>query len=197
MASRNGQNAKKLVGVVLIVIGVGADLIGILGTLTGWGEDTTEVVLAAETAETTTVAPASSATSDVSAAPATEPPTPTTTSPPAETPEGFLSAMGAALASADVEFLVGRLHPAVIERYSDEQCRASVVAFQDPTAAFEVTGVGEPEPYTWVTDGIETEIPATLSVDVIRTVEGAGQSITVHITEVDGTFRWFTDCTPA
>jgi hypothetical protein len=113
---------------------------------------------------------------------------------PAETPHEFLSALGAALASADADLLVARLHPEVIARYGEEQCRPYVVAIQDPTAAFEVLSVSDPEPYLWVTDGLETEIPDTLSVDVIRTIDGQGTSVTVHITEVDGQYTWFSDC---
>jgi len=81
------------------------------------------------------------------------------------------------MAAGDTKFLVTRLHPQVTVRYGAEQCTAMVATYLDPTYEIGVENLSRPADYQWVTDGLNTVIPAT-----------------VHLTEIDGAFTWFTDC---
>jgi len=192
MAGSAGK-VKSYLAIGVAAVGILADVVGILGAVGDWGGETTTVVLGTEAAgasesTTSTDAPA------VTEAPSTTQEPTTTTTVPAETPQQFLDALATAFATGDGEFAFSRLHPQVIARYGEDQCRARMTEISDPTAAFEVVAVSEPADYTWVTDSLSSVAQNTLSVDVIRTAGGTQVSVTVHITEIDGQFHWFTDC---
>ncbi len=171
------DGTKRVLGLTAAAIGIVANVVGIAGAFGDWGSSTTEVVLSVEPA---------------AAADAVE--ETTTTEVPAETAEEFLTALAAAIASGDTAFLTTHLHPEVAVRYGADQCAATVATYLDPTYAIEVLNVSEPADYQWVTDSLTTVIPETLSVEVLRTADGVQASATVHITEIDGAFTWFTDC---
>jgi hypothetical protein len=197
MAGNEEGRVRKTLGMVLVVVGIAADVVGIFGAVGDWGAKKTEVVLAAEVTDTTAAGAAgtTAAVPDTTAAPkTTTAPAPTTTVGPAETPEQFLTALGNGLATGDVDWLYSRLHPEVVKRYGETTCRAWLATLKDPASKFTVTSVGGVANYKWVTDGLSSDIPGTTSVDVVRTTSADELSLTVHITAIDNQFHWFTAC---
>lgn len=141
-------------------------------------------------------APTTSSASSVASATVTPPVslTTTTTVAPTETPEEFLTSLAAAYRTDDVDFLVTRLNPAVIDRFGDEACRANLTFPPDPTAAFTVKAVSAPMPYDYATDTRTTTVPDTLFVDVDQVGGGSTVAVTVHLTPIDGKLTWFRNC---
>ncbi len=166
-----------MLGAVAAIVGVALVAVGVLGTALDWGADTTRKAVAANRGKQTG--------EDGGQA--------------GETPAEFLSALATAVREGDVDFQLERLHPAVIERYGEDACRADLVTRTDPTHAFEVTTVrDQPEPFDYASDGLSETIPETVVVDANVTDNGQTQAVTTHLVEVDGEFRYFTDCgTPA
>ena len=103
--------------------------------------------------------------------------------------------MSAAITNRDSTFLSSRLHPAVIARYGKPACDAYTSSALTPVQ-FVVTEVKRPSVYEWTTDGHTTNVPDTNEVAVRQTVGSTTQDRAIHIARVDGTWRWFTDCTP-
>jgi len=143
------------------------------------------------------------------ATPATAPPT--TGPPPTEsaaatattvtldppTAEEFATDLATAQTEGDVEYLMARLHPAVIERYGTRQCRIHIrndVAGQAVT--WEIQGSAEPAPWDYASDGLTTTIDDVTIVTVLEPPDTEPREL--HFAPSDGTWRWFTDCgTPA
>src|SRR5712692_461907 len=50
-----------------------------------------------------------------------------------ESPQEFLDRLDAAVRKGDTDFRVARLHPAVIARYGEDQCRTFLAGKQDKT----------------------------------------------------------------
>jgi len=185
--------AKRLLGVALVVVGLAADVVGILGNVNSWGA-TNHVVLATppgpaspSTAPSTTTSPPSNGT------------TTTTTSATGETPTAFLDALAAAIRSGDVNFMLSRLNPAVVTRYGEAQCRAFLPSLTDVTAQFTVKQVGTPAPFNWATDANtpkarSTIVPNTLTIAVDDVLRGRTTAATVHVTKVGDHYTWFTNC---
>lgn len=204
--STNGRPSTPIV--VLAIVGLAFIVVGIGGTAAGWGAKTESSAASAVNptggAGTTTTTGSSQTTASTSSAatvaPTTTPPGPTSTSPtataPSETPESFLAQLASALRTGDTKFLDARLHPAVIERFGEAACIAALPALTDPTAAFTVKSVEKPAPYEWKIGDKSTTVPDTVAVQVTRTRKGQALDVTVHVTLVDGTYRWFTDCSP-
>ena len=142
--------------------------------------ETTSATASPTSAASTTIAPTESLT--------------TTSTVPAETPEVFLGLLAAAYRTDDVDFLVSRLNPAVIERFGVDACRANLTFTPDPTAAFTVKSVSEPQPYDFKTDTRTTTVPNTLFVDVDQVGGGSTQAVTVHLTPLNGQLTWFRNC---
>lgn len=115
-----------------------------------------------------------------------------------ETPDQFLPGLQQAERVRDTEFLVARLHPAVIERYGEDVCRSLFASEPpDPSSTFDIVGIDHTGPWDYTSDGQTTTIPDTVFVVTNRTVHSQPpQQVQVHIAPVDGQQRWFTDCTP-
>jgi len=112
-----------------------------------------------------------------------------------ETPQQFLDALSAAITNRDGTFLSSRLHPTVITRYGKAACDAYTSGGLTPVQ-FVVTEVKPPSSYAWTTDGQTTNVPDTNEVSVRLTAGGTTEARSIHLARVDGTWRWFTDCTP-
>jgi hypothetical protein len=190
-------SGKKLLALALVVVGVATMVVGILGTVNDWGATETQETLEPEVS-VVSVAPPQTLTSEPTTTPTTAATTTTAVAPttvaPAETPQQFLTLLADGLAVGGNPLMLTRLHPAVIERYGEEQCTQSIANEPDAAAKFEVISVSEPATYAWTTDGLTTDIPDTLTVQVTRTSSQGTTTQDVHITPIDGTFRWFTDC---
>jgi hypothetical protein len=113
-----------------------------------------------------------------------------------QTPEQFVATLEAALRSGDAEYLLARLHPAVIERYGTDACRTAMQNFSnDPTAAVRVRTVGStPITFDYNQDGISTMIAGAIPVDVDLTTRGVTTSPRLHVAYVGDEPRWFSDC---
>jgi len=112
-----------------------------------------------------------------------------------ETPQQFLDKLSAAIVNRDATFLSTRLHPAVIARYGKAACDAYTSSGLTPVQ-FAVSEVRPPATYAWTTDGQTTNVPDTNEVAVRSTSGGVTEDRVIHLARVDGTWRWFTDCTP-
>jgi len=165
------------------------------------------------TATSTAVSPgtpqASPPTSEPSTPPASELPsaTPTGEPPPSEEPvatptvavldpataEEFTSDLAQAINSSDNEYLLTRLHPAVIERYGLRQCRGHIrTAVAGHTVNWQVQSSAEPAPWDYASDGLSTTIADTTLVTVTEPPDTGTSEL--HFAPADGTWRWFTDC---
>ena len=118
------------------------------------------------------------------------------TGPPApEAPSAFLAQLGAALRQGDVDVLLSRLDPAVIQRFGVNACRAHLSQLRDPTASFSVLSTGTPGVYVFATGSQRTEVPDTVPVSVRFTERGVTRTETVHLARLaSGRLAWFTDC---
>lgn len=133
-------------------------------------------------------------------APATT--TTTTTTRPATTttvavrddPDTFFARLASAFVADDAGTLVDLLHPVVVVRYGEEQCRGhlDVLAAADiELELLEVTGFG-PVPYA--TDGQETTIDDGVRIRIRVTSDGQGAEQDATLAFVGDELRWFTDC---
>lgn len=169
-----------IIGSVVATVGFVGIVIGVLGTALDWGAE-----------KSTKAATADEGTRDRGGG--------DDGTDAGETPEEFLAALATAIQEGDADFQVERLHPAVIERYGEDACRADIEMRTDPTRAFADPQVREePEDFDYASDGLSEIIPDTIVVDAQVTADGATNAQEVHLAEVDGEFRYFSDCgTPA
>lgn len=108
--------------------------------------------------------------------------------------EDFYARLVAAIRTGDGDFLFSRFHPAVLDRYGGDQCRAALASAADPEAEIEVLSVGEPERWTWEMDGVSTDIEDAIPVELRLAGRIEAASSEAHVATVDGELRWFTDC---
>jgi hypothetical protein len=173
-----------------VVVSAATAIAGIIG-LVGQDDDGADASAPPAPQQSTSTAPP--ATTTTSTLPATTTALP---APAGESPQEFLTAWVAAHRAHDVEFLLARLHPLVIERYGEEQCRAYLDAIDGSAYGAEVLSV-EPgtAPWLWVLDGIETLVDDAITVQVRRTEDGTTFfEAEGHLVLVDTEISWFTDC---
>ena len=106
----------------------------------------------------------------------------------------FLNQLSAAVRKNDVDFRLAHLHPAVIERYGEQQCRDFLAGQHDPTRKDTVTKVGKPESYEYASDKQSTNIPDALPVQVRETNKGKKGDRNIHLARVNGQLTYFIDC---
>lgn len=109
----------------------------------------------------------------------------------------FLDQLDEAVRKGDTDFRVARLHPAVIERYGEQQCRdflAGPQAGPDPSRRDKVERVDKPEPFDFTTDDGAVPIPDAQLVLVKETFEKKTTTRELHVARVDDEFRYFIDC---
>jgi hypothetical protein len=113
-----------------------------------------------------------------------------------EAVQKFLDQLDAAVHNGDIAFRVARLHPAVIQRYGEQQCRdflATPVA-QDPSRRDKVSRVDKPARFEFTTDDGAIPIPNAQLVLVKETFEKKKGERELHVALVDGEYRYFIDC---
>ena len=98
------------------------------------------------------------------------------------------------LRTGDIDRLIERLHPEVIALYGLEACRAYFPNVIDPDVAIVVGDVGAPEPWDWATEGRIVSLDNAIPVQVSLTTRGDTANQVLHLVEIDGTLRWFSDC---
>jgi hypothetical protein len=146
--------------------------VGVAGALGDWGTSTTSTAKATVTPATTTAAPAKG-----------------------ETPQQFLDALATAVRAGDVAFQLDRLHPAVIDRYGTDQCRANIATRTDPSRHYVVKSVSPAgRPYDYASDGKTVTIAAAITVEADVVDHGQTQPVTVHLAKADGRYAYFSDC---
>jgi hypothetical protein len=106
----------------------------------------------------------------------------------------FLNELSAAVRNNDVAFRLAHLHPAVIERYGEQQCRDFLAAAPDATRRDRVKKVGKPEPYVYATDKAAATIPESLPVLTKETNKGKKGDRNIHLARVNGQLTYFIDC---
>lgn len=170
-------------GWALVGVGALAIVVGVSALVFDWGvtESTTGAV--AESSESTSSSTTSSSSSTTSS-----------TLPPAETPEQFVELWAAAFRNGDAVFLFDRMAQPVLDRYGADQCETFAASLNVPDFELTIREIAEPGPFDYETDGRTETIADSIGIEVER-LEG-GQTIIqeVHVIEVDGELRWFTDC---
>jgi hypothetical protein len=113
---------------------------------------------------------------------------------PAEAPQQFLSSFTTALRDGDRNFLLDRMDPAVIERYSTAQCQTKTRTLLDPGAQLQLLRVTGPEVYEYSSSGQTTRVGQVYTFNVTGSLYGTSATRDLHFALVDGKFRFFTDC---
>lgn len=147
----------------MIGLGIVAAVLGLRMQLAAAPSSTTTSTTAVAAAMTTT-APTTSTTTTTTISISS---TTTTTTTPVETVSGFVDLYTSALESDDVDFLLSRLHPVVIDAYGPELCRAwierEIVELESYELIGEVTGptttrVSIPEGSTDIADAYSARV---------------------------------------
>ena len=107
----------------------------------------------------------------------------------------FLQDLADAYHGGTLATLAPRLHPAVMARYGEAACPASLGAIQpDATFALRVRSIGPLMTWDWVTDGRTASVRDTVTVAVDVTRSGSTSTAEFHFAFVNGELRWFSDC---
>jgi hypothetical protein len=188
-------SALLLVGLVIIGTVV-VDLLGDGGTASIAGGSTPTPTVP-EATPAPTVAESTAPTAEPTAAPTEAPslaPTPMPTTEPTAQATAFYAVLVPAIRTADADTLSALLHPATVERYGEERCRAYLAGLDDPAFDVVVRAVQSPADWDYVTDDRSTTIPDAWTIEADLTSQGATQARELHLAPVDGELRWFTDC---
>jgi hypothetical protein len=192
-------SAQRILGIVLIVLGLGAFVTGLVGLLGDEG-----ATAAPEPSPTATTGSSPTPSETPSETPTGEPSqtpteTPSETSSEeitAETPNEFFAALGDAFATGDATFLFSRVHPFVLERYGRSQCRTSLASLDVPGYEVAVLAVEEGEgSFVYETDDLRRRVQGATTVRIRFTEDGETFVETdAHIVLAGDRYRWFTDC---
>jgi hypothetical protein len=192
-------SAQRIIGIVLVVLGLGASVTGLVRLLGGEGETaaprpspTATTDASPSPSETPTDAPSETPSETPSEMPSETP----ADEPTAETPEVFFMALGDAFAAGDTTFLFSRVHPLVFERYGRAQCRTSLASLDVPGYEVEVLAVEEGKSsFVYETDDLRRRVQGATTVRIRFTEDGETFVETdAHIVLVGERYLWFTDC---
>jgi hypothetical protein len=113
-----------------------------------------------------------------------------------ESPQKFLDKLDRAVRKGDIDFRVARLHPVVIERYGEQQCRDFLASpqAQDPSRKDKVKRVDKPKPFNFTTDDGAIPVPNAQFILVTETYQKKKSQRELHLARVDGEYRYFIDC---
>ena len=105
----------------------------------------------------------------------------------------FLNELDTAVRQGNIDVRVARLHPAVIERYGEQQCR-DFLAGQPPdqTRRDRVKTVSKEEPFRYSNDGAPPV--NTVVVHVKATIQGKKGDRNLHLARANGGLTYFIDC---
>jgi hypothetical protein len=106
----------------------------------------------------------------------------------------FLDELDAAVREGNTDVRMARLHPAVIARYGEDQCRAFIAGQQDTTRRNRVQRVGTARPYAYATDNLSATIPDTVPVFVRATINKKKGERNLNLARVNGQLTYFIDC---
>jgi hypothetical protein len=212
MTQRNRGLLFAVAGAVLLIVGA-------IGILSARSDDSSEPATASPASTPqpspvpdSTPAEVPAVTTDATAVPTTLAPTattasPTTTSLPVTTttvesttttialedPATFVQALIEAQAAADIEFLLVRLHPAVLDKYGGiAPCQTYLAGVTFP--AITLREILPPEAWEYATDDIVVPFANAIGVEVERIVDGQTFIQELHVAYSGAELRWFTDC---
>jgi hypothetical protein len=113
-----------------------------------------------------------------------------------ESPQQFLDKLNAAVRKGETDIRVALLHPAVLERYGEQQCRDFLATpeAQDTTRKDKVKRVDKPKPFDFTTDDGALPIPNAQFVLVEETYQKKKSRRELHLARVAGEYRYFIDC---
>ena len=113
-----------------------------------------------------------------------------------EAVQKFLDRLDKAVRDGDIDFRVSHLHPAVIARYGEPQCRNFLASpeAQDPSRRDKVLRVDKPEPFDFTTDDGAIPIRNARLVVVQETFQKKKSERELHVALVDGRHRYYIDC---
>ncbi|HEY4396147.1 MAG TPA: hypothetical protein VGO28_00605 [Acidimicrobiia bacterium] len=106
----------------------------------------------------------------------------------------FLNELDAAVRDGNTDLRAARLHPAVIERYGEQQCRDFLAGQQDKTRRDKVKEVGKAESFEYATDNLAVTVADALPVQVQSTIKGKKGERDIHLARVNGQLTYFIDC---
>jgi|GEM_PF-6219576 len=110
----------------------------------------------------------------------------------------FVAQLSAAFQTPDLDFLLERLHPEVLQRYGAQTCQAYLPEIVDPTRSLTVISLVSFGQWQWDSDGLSTVVPDVYVVEMDHTFQGETTRFEGHFGMVDDMLYWFTDCgTPA
>ena len=161
--------------IIALVLGIFADVVGITGAVAGWGGSTTKLVIGSTPAGAIS-------------------PTFTAPKPGPEKATAFVKQLDKAIRSGDTTYLFSHLHPAVIARYGVNQCQQYLSSFDRSVRREVRSSPSAPGAYDYTTDGQNTNVPDVVAIAVDLVGPSGTQRVALHTAEVDGTYRWFTDC---
>lgn len=213
---------RRTLSLVLMASGGLLVIVGAVGSVASSSDDDSAIGATATTvnAPVASTAPTTSATTantpTTTAAPATTPAPPTTTTSttaptttttmtaatttppttPPETVEDFLLTFAAAIANADTDFLLDRLHPVVLEQHGADLCRTFIAREILALVDYKLAGaVPAPVPKTYTTPAGSTTLPVHYEdIPVTFTFQGQRFEATASLAIEDGTVRWFAAC---
>jgi hypothetical protein len=106
----------------------------------------------------------------------------------------FLNVLDAAVRTGNTDVRLAHLHPAVIDRYGEPQCRDFLAGQQDKTRRDQVKSVGKPESFEYATDNQSVMVPDALPVQVREKSKGKEGDRDIHLARINGKFTYFIDC---
>lgn len=106
----------------------------------------------------------------------------------------FYDAFAAALRSGDSAFLLDRMDPEVIARYSEATCRTYASRLPRPDYQVEVVSIDGRTAFDYATDGRSTTIPDAVKVRIATTSGGSRTEADAHVRVSGSEVHWFTDC---
>ena len=169
------DQAKVVAAIAALVLGVIAVVLGITGAVADWGSNTTRLVVSA-----TPDGPLS--------------PLPSGPKPAPDKAIAFVKQLDKAIRSGDTTFLFTHLHPAVIARYGATECQKYLSSFDRSVRREVRSSPSAPGEYPYTADGQTTNVPDVVAIAVDLVGPTGTQRVALHTAEVDGTYRWFTDC---
>jgi hypothetical protein len=194
MSGRLAGAAMMALGVAVLVAGIAEVADSRNDSVQPAGSSTTTTMVAAGAA----VASTTSSTATATATPAPSPTTTeasTTTTIAAETVDAFVADFARAVADGDVEFVFSRLHPAVIELYGDELCRAWTEREIMALGEYQLTGpVAGPEDVAVSADGATVEVSDLFVAPVRFAFQGESFDAQGQFAPVDGVIHWLGVC---
>lgn len=182
-------------GLALMVVGTVIALAGVIGWVSSpdrapSAESSTTTTRPPTTVEPTTTTSSTTTTVAPTTTTTTAPTTTTTTIDAGPLIESFVNTFTGAIQRQDTELLVDTLHPAVINLFGEDTCRAFIS--EEILQLQQYRLIGEVE-------GPTTQVVADLTVDMYTAPTAfafQGQEFTSEaaFAFVDGEVRWFTQC---